>query len=146
MSHVERYHGPLRAAFDRIRNVENLLDEEALEKAVKAVNDRVNPEGLIPTLLVYGSYPRNITNFPAESQVERMRPIEEAQKDIKKVYGISKVNFGLKRIVAPVPGGQSDIQEVRQEMIFMYIVLFRKNGYRITLCNLKLEGYCDCSK
>jgi hypothetical protein len=146
MSHAERYHGPLRAAFDKIRNVENLLDEKALEKSVKAVNDTVNPEGLIPTLLVYGSYPRNITNFPAESQVERMRAIDEARKYIQKVYGISKVNFGLKRIVAPVPGGQSDIKELWREMIFMYIVLSRKNGYHVTLCNLKFEGDCDCSK
>jgi hypothetical protein len=72
------------------------LDEAALEMAVKAANDTVNPEGLIPTLLVYGSYPRNITNFPAAIQVERMRSIEEARKDIQNFYALSKVNFGLK--------------------------------------------------
>jgi hypothetical protein len=53
MSHVERYHGLLRTAFEKIQNTENTNDEEALEIAVKAINYSVNPEWLIPTLLIF---------------------------------------------------------------------------------------------
>jgi hypothetical protein len=50
MTHVERYHGPLRTAFE-IRCSGEITDEEALEAAMKAVYDTVNPEGLVPTAL-----------------------------------------------------------------------------------------------
>jgi hypothetical protein len=59
MSHVERYHGPLRFALTKIRD--SLLDEneqECLQLAVKAVNDTMGPETLIPKLLVFGALPR----------------------------------------------------------------------------------------
>lgn len=57
---VERYHAILGRAYQ-------ILDEELqgvgvskefmLEMAFKPVNDTVEPDGLIPTLLVFGTYP-----------------------------------------------------------------------------------------
>ena len=40
--------------------------------AVKAINDTTSPNGLVPTLLVYGAYPR-ISNLdsPTPSIIER---------------------------------------------------------------------------
>ena len=40
--------------------------------AIKAVNDTASPDGLVPTLLVYGAYPR-ISNLdpPAPSVIDR---------------------------------------------------------------------------
>lgn len=59
MSIVERYQEPIRSAF-RIINIEiPSIDQEcALQYAVKSVNDSFGPEGLLPTLLVYGALPR----------------------------------------------------------------------------------------
>jgi hypothetical protein len=51
MSHVERYHAPLRAAYQKIRSDFGFEPEEALELAVRYVNDTVCPDGLTPTLL-----------------------------------------------------------------------------------------------
>jgi hypothetical protein len=44
--------------------------------AVKAVNDTAGPNGLVPTLLVYGAYPR-ISNLgpPTPSIIEQVATI-----------------------------------------------------------------------
>jgi di/tripeptidase len=58
---VERYHGPLRRAYEILREElkdENIDREMILQMAVKAVNDSAGPDGIVPTLLVFGAYPR----------------------------------------------------------------------------------------
>ena len=63
---VERYHGPLRRIYHII--ITELLDigkDMALQMAFKAINDSVGPDGLVPTLLVFGAYPRMVeSNAP----------------------------------------------------------------------------------
>jgi len=56
---VERYHTPLRRAFE-IFQEDGFNREVALQMAVKVVNDIVGPDRLILTLLVFGVYPRII--------------------------------------------------------------------------------------
>lgn len=64
---VERYHGPLRRAYSIIsEELPDLAKDTALQMAFKAINDTVGPDGLVPTLLVFGAYPR-ITEFDAPS-------------------------------------------------------------------------------
>ena len=55
--------------------------------AVKAVNDTVSPDGLIPTLLVYKAYPR-ISNLdpPAPSITEQTAAIQKAIAKIVKLW------------------------------------------------------------
>ena len=56
---VERYHVPLRRAFDIITKEMPQLEKEArLQMAVKAVNDTAGPDGLMPTLLIFGAFPQ----------------------------------------------------------------------------------------
>ena len=54
--------------------------------AVKAVNDTAGPNGLVPTLLVYGAYPK-ISNLdpPAPSIIERAAVIWKAMAKIVKL-------------------------------------------------------------
>jgi hypothetical protein len=54
--------------------------------AVKAVNDTTGPNGLVPTLLVYGAYPR-ISNLdpPALSVINRAAVIRKAMAEIVKL-------------------------------------------------------------
>ena len=54
--------------------------------AVKAVNDTAGPDGLVPTLLVYGAYPR-MSNLgpPAPSITERAAIIRKAMAEIVKL-------------------------------------------------------------
>jgi len=55
--------------------------------AVKAINDTTNPDGLVPTLLVYGAYLR-ISNLdlPAPSIIERAAIIRKAMAKIVKLW------------------------------------------------------------
>lgn len=59
MTEVERYREPILRAYRIVRDEAPDLDKEsALQAAVKSVNASVGPNGLVPTLLVYGALPR----------------------------------------------------------------------------------------
>jgi hypothetical protein len=64
--------------------------------AVKAVNDTAGPDGLVPTLLVYGAYPR-MTNLdpPASSIIDRAAVIQKAMSEIAKLWAKQAVNSAL---------------------------------------------------
>ena len=54
--------------------------------AVKAVNDTTGPDGLVPTLLVYGAYLRmSKLDPPAPSIMERAVAIRKAMAEIVKL-------------------------------------------------------------
>jgi len=55
--------------------------------AVKAVNDTASPDGLVPTLLVYGAYPR-ISNLgpPALFITEQAAIIRKVIAEIVKLW------------------------------------------------------------
>ena len=64
--------------------------------AVKAVNDTAGPDGLVPTLLVYGAYLR-MSNLgpPAPSITERAAIIWKAMAEIVKLRAKQTVNNAL---------------------------------------------------
>jgi hypothetical protein len=64
--------------------------------AVKAVNDTAGPDGLVPTLLVYGAYPR-MTNLdpPAPSIIDRAAAIQKAISEIAKLQAKQAINSTL---------------------------------------------------
>ncbi len=62
---VERYHGPIRRAYSIITaKIPDISKDMALQMAFKAINDTAGPNGLVPTLLVYGAYPRITEHDP----------------------------------------------------------------------------------
>ena len=64
--------------------------------AVKAVNDTAGPEGLVPTLLVYGAYPRmNDLDPPTPSMTQRTKAIKRAMEEITKIRAKQQVNTAL---------------------------------------------------
>ncbi|KAJ5544720.1 hypothetical protein N7535_006892 [Penicillium sp. DV-2018c] len=96
---VERYHAPLRGAYDILR--EELRDEKVdremiLQMAVKAVNDSAGPDGIVPTLLVFGAYPR-MTELdpPSSSIVMRARAIRAAIKELRRLHAKRQVHEAL---------------------------------------------------
>ena len=73
---VEAYHAPLRRAWEIItaETKGSIEPADALQMALKAVNDTAGPAGLVPTLLVFGAYPRVTTDSPpTASQQQRAR-------------------------------------------------------------------------
>ncbi len=97
MSHVERYHAPLRSAYKKIRDSlpRSETDDECLQLAVKAVNDTIGPEGLIPTLLVFGAIPRPATTEQSKCQMERAKALDLAMDSVRKEQAKRRINFGL---------------------------------------------------
>ena len=95
---VERAHPILRRAYQII--TEELqggsTKELILQMAVKAVNDTAGPDGLVPTLLVFGAYPR-MSNLdpPAPSVAERATAIRKAMVEIAKLRAKKLVNNAL---------------------------------------------------
>lgn len=54
---VKRYHRPLRRVYSIIIvEIPRISRELALQMLFKAINDSVGPNGLVPTLLVFGAY------------------------------------------------------------------------------------------
>jgi hypothetical protein len=64
--------------------------------AVKAVNDTAGPDGLVPTLLVYGAYLR-ISNLgpPTPSITEQAAIIRKAMAEIVKLWAKQTINNAL---------------------------------------------------
>lgn len=59
MTYVKRYHAPIRHVYKIVTSEALELDPEAaLQINVKTANDSIGPEGIVPTLLVYGALPR----------------------------------------------------------------------------------------
>ena len=64
--------------------------------AVKAVNDTASPDGLVPTLLVYGAYLRmGKLDPPALSVTDRAAAIRKAMAEIVKLRAKQTVNNAL---------------------------------------------------
>ena len=54
---VERYYGPLHRIYHIIiAELTDIGKDITLQMAFKAINDSAGPDGLIPTLLVFGAY------------------------------------------------------------------------------------------
>lgn len=95
---VERYHAVLRRAYKVIiEDLQGTISKEtALQMAVKAVNDTAGPDGLVPTLLVFGAYPRmHSMDPPAPSIIQRAAAIEKAMEEVRKIRAENQVTDAL---------------------------------------------------
>ena len=64
--------------------------------AVKAVNDTAGPEGLVPTLLVFGTYPRlSSTSPPSPSIATRANAIKKAMMEVRQLKAKRQISEAL---------------------------------------------------
>ena len=95
---VERYHAPLRRAFDTIRAdlLGDVNPDIILQMAVKAINDLARPNGLVPTLLVFGAYPRMTDDSPPSPSItQRAKAVYKAMKEIQRLYAERQIKDAL---------------------------------------------------
>ena len=95
---VERYHAPLRRAYDILAaELEGMLSpENILQMAVKAVNDSAGPNGLVPTLLVFGAYPRIVEDSPPSPNMAiRAEAIRKATRELRQMQAKRQMNDAL---------------------------------------------------
>lgn len=97
MSHTERYHGPFRNAFDKLRkDLPKEPLQDILRHAVYCVKNTVGPEGLCPALCVFGTLPKPIRASPSPDQLTRTRAIDSTITLVENEYAKRKVQFSLK--------------------------------------------------
>jgi hypothetical protein len=95
---AERYHGPLRRAYQIIdAELGNALtNDQKLQMAVKAINDTAGPDGLVPTLLVFGAYPRMTDDSPPSfNVVQRAEAIRKATSEARRALAKRQVRNAL---------------------------------------------------
>jgi Reverse transcriptase (RNA-dependent DNA polymerase) len=105
---VERYHPVLKRAYTII--IEQLPDLAktaqgrgfALQMAVKAVNDTAGPDGLVPTLLVFGAYPKmSQLDPPAPTISQRATAVRKAMEEVSKLRAKRLVQDALNQRNGP---------------------------------------------
>ena len=92
---VERAHKPLRRAYDifKAKLAGQGVDKQTILKlAVKACNDTAGPNGLVPTLCVFGAYPK-ITwdDAPTPITVQRADAMRNAMRELRKIQAVRQI-------------------------------------------------------
>jgi len=81
---VERYHSPLRQAYQIIiTEIPKINKKMGLQIAFKAINNLASPKGLVPILLVFKAYPQMVkSNAPSPIVIQRAAAIKKAMVEI----------------------------------------------------------------
>ena len=102
---IERAHPVLRRAYEIITEElknETISKHFILQMAVKAVNDTAGPDGLVPTLPVFGAYPRMTeSDPPTPSIIQRATAIRRAMDEIAKIRAKRQINDALNQRNGP---------------------------------------------
>jgi hypothetical protein len=86
---VKRYYTPLRHTYkiiqDKLKD-KQINKEIMLQIAVKAINDLAGPDGIVPTLLVFGVYSRlTEINPPSPLVTKRAEAICVTTKEVRRL-------------------------------------------------------------
>ena len=84
---VEHYYGPLYRIYHIIiAELPDINKDMALQMAFKAINDSTGPNGLIPTLLVFGAYLCIVkSDIPNPIIIKWVAALKKAIKEVKKL-------------------------------------------------------------
>ncbi len=122
MSFVERYHKPLKRAYKIMEKEAPSLDPESLlQGALKALNDSTGPDGLVPTLLVYGALPRLglPIDKPSPTMYERAIAVRKATDEMSKHFASRQVRDALRMRNGP------DITDIHSTPIGAHALVYR---------------------
>jgi hypothetical protein len=96
---VKWYHALLRRVYEILKaklKDEHINKEMILQMAVKAVNNSARPDKIVPTLLVFGSYPRMTEmDAPSPTIAKRAEAIWAATKEVRRLHAKRQVSDAL---------------------------------------------------
>ena len=100
----ERYHQPLRNTFRKLNvSYPNVDKQSLLNFSVKALNDTLGPEGLVPSALVFGEFPSTFTTLerrpPPATLQWRAELANMARKEMEKEMAKVRIRRGLSHSV-----------------------------------------------
>jgi hypothetical protein len=82
---MKRYHAELRRTYQMIFENLDVNKKIALQMIVKAINDTIDSENSVFTLLIFEAYLRmHVMNFSTSSITQRVMTIEKAMIEIRK--------------------------------------------------------------
>lgn len=124
MGIVERYHHPLRRAYQVIsEDLQGTPKDVLLQMAFKAVNDTAGPDGLVPTLLVYGCYPRMAASDPPHPSIPlRAKAIAKAMEEVSKLRDKRQITEALRQRNGP------DTGQVKALALNSDVLVYRDNN------------------
>ena len=97
----ERYHAPLRRIFKKIQLEYPMLNRDLiLSIAVICLNNTAGPDGLVPSLLVFGMIPKmplGHIETVMPNQRERFAAMELSRKEMETIIAEQRVKVGEKR-------------------------------------------------
>ena len=117
----ERYHARLRRFYRKVKlEFPQLSKDIILRLAVKAMNDTMGENGLVPSLLVFGIIPRfPIINSELPTQKERMEALASAQMEMNSIIAERRISAALQR---NIPRSAGQVLEVGDE-----VLVYREN-------------------
>jgi hypothetical protein len=120
---VERYYTPLRQAFKIItKELPRVSKQFVLKIAIKAINNTAGPDGLIPTLLVFSTYPRiATTDTPSFTVIKRGKAITKAIKQIAELHTKRQVTDVLRQ------QNKLNISNTLDVLISKNVLIYRKD-------------------
>jgi hypothetical protein len=105
ISKIEHYHALLRRAYNIISaELGASVDRDViLQMAIKAINDTISPDGIVPTVLIFGVYPRMTINSPPSAlTARRAETMRKAIVDLRRIVAKRRVNDALNTRNSPI--------------------------------------------
>ncbi|TAQ84532.1 hypothetical protein B7494_g7146 [Chlorociboria aeruginascens] len=127
---VERYYIVIRRAYQIISEELPDLDKDiALQMAFKAVNDTAGPNGLVPTLLVFGAYLRMLQlDAPAPTIAQRFAATKKAIDEDKEDSQLPTAPPPAAPSSTNTPAEGSPTRDPAAELVKPTILLPRRRG------------------
>jgi hypothetical protein len=100
ISKIKQYHSLLRRAYkiiyDKLRDTKTNT-EINLQMAIKTINDSIGPDGIIPILLVFRTYPKMTNNSAlSPTTTKKTKVIRKANNKVKRYYTKQHVENALR--------------------------------------------------
>jgi hypothetical protein len=122
---IKKYYSPIRRAFEIITADlgNNVTPDNALQMAVKVVNDTAGPNGFVPTLLVFGTYSCLSPSLPPSPSITaRAAAVRKAMAEVRKFKAERQMAEALATRNGP------SVAKVAQLPLQNEVRVWRKNG------------------
>lgn len=142
MSIVQRYHDPVRQAYHIIKTDSPDTDDDLLllQMAIKAVNESFGPNGISPTLAVYGPVPPlgYLHDLPSIPTYRRAIAVKKATQSFTKHFTSRQVKDALRTRNSP------DVTNILSVHIGSHALVYRIQKDRwdgpFTILNIDRDG------
>ncbi|KAF1966745.1 hypothetical protein BU23DRAFT_573817 [Bimuria novae-zelandiae CBS 107.79] len=104
--------------------------------AVKAVNDTAGLDGLVPTLLVFGAYPRvSMDSPPSPSTIRRAEAIQKAMKALRRAAAerASKVMQPPAATQPTQPRKRGRLPRSKNKRTVQYLIRKEEDNYALAI-------------